>query len=60
MKATEKIVAFYSGGDSRGRLEPETPPKQPIGAPKGNQNRLKHGVHAVTRAVKALDVRKQA
>ena len=56
MKATEKIVAFHSGGDSRGRLEPENPPKQPIGAPKGNQNRLKHGVHAVTRAVKALGI----
>jgi hypothetical protein len=52
MKATEKTVAFLPGSDSRGRLEQENPPKQPIGAPKGNQNRLKHG--AVTRAVKAL------
>ena len=54
MKAIENTVAFISGGDSRGLLEPENPPKAAQGAPKGNQNRLKHGVHAVTRAVKAF------
>jgi hypothetical protein len=61
MKPTENIVGFFSGGDSRGRSESENPSKEPltaakpsVGAPKGNHNRLRHGVHAVTRLVNAL------
>jgi hypothetical protein len=61
MKPTKNTVGFYSGGDSRGRSESENPSKDPltaakpsVGAPKGNRNRLKHGVHAVTRLVNAL------
>jgi hypothetical protein len=54
MKPTENTVGFSSGGDSRGRLELENPSKLSPGAPKGNQNRTKHGVHAVTSLVKKL------
>lgn len=54
MKPIEMSIGFSSGGDSRGRLEPENGSKDPRGAPKGNQNRTTHGVHAVTRLVKRL------
>jgi hypothetical protein len=33
---------------------PSTPSKSSRGAPNGNHNRLKHGVHAVTKLVKTL------
>jgi hypothetical protein len=54
MKATENTVAFFPGGVSRGRLESENPPKPTVGAPKGSQNHLKHGVHALTALTKKL------
>ena len=54
MKATENTVAFFPGGDSRGRSESENPSKPAVGAPKGNRNRLGHGVHALTALTKKL------
>jgi len=61
MKPAEMTVGFQSGGDCRGRLDPESPhkqasnpPKTRVGAPNGNTNRLNHGVHALTKLVKTL------
>ena len=47
-------IAFSSGGDSRGRSESENPLKPSVGAPKGNHNRTRHGLHAVTQLAKRL------
>ena len=55
MKPTEIIVGFFSGGDSRGRLDSKdlpkdslAAPKASVGAPNGNKNHLKSGIHTVT------------